>query len=407
MDVSKEFLRLCGLVGGFTKQLTGVSVVDAYFGPDEYHPDKLQYDGDEKSLRQDLKRLIDAIGDEVEDPLRKDYLSGEVQSLVTVVDWLSGPHMEYPDLVEGLFHIPMKRFDESVVDDYINSVEEVIEDYPGADLREKVTLFGEQGEVTGDELRKLIEGDLQQKSAEVGALFVKRVFSKMGEQVQDNGVIYEAVTNEPWSGYNWYKGDFKSLNQFNVDSTFNMNTIRSVIYHEYEHHVSNLWREKAYRETGDLELAIVPLHTGRCVISEGTADTAKDFLEIEEEDPAVKVVSELYKLRRVTSINAAIMLNHEGKTAEEAVEYMVERGYRTRKSAESSINFIGQKTSDGRVNFFAPYIFTYFIGRTDFVYPTFCKARDEGELSRFFRTVYLSPYSGSSLTWSKAFEWLH
>ncbi len=333
MDGSKEFVRLCGQVGGFTKQMTGVSVVDAYFGPDEFHPDLMQYEGDPKTLRENLERLIDAIADEVEDPLREEYMKGEVMSLIAVVDWLSGSRIPYPDLVEGLFHIPMKRFGESVVDDYIKSVEAEIEGYPGSDLREKVTLFGEQGEVTGDELRSLIEGDLQEKAAEVGGLFRERVFSKMGEHVQDNGVIYEAVTGEPWSGYNWYKGDFKSLNQFNVDNTFNMNTIRSVIYHEYEHHVSNLWREKEYRETGNLELAIVPLHTGRCVISEGTADTAKEFLEVEEEDPAVRVVNELYKLRRVTSINAAIMLNHEGKSAEEAVDYMVERGYRTQKYA--------------------------------------------------------------------------
>lgn len=228
----------------------------------------------------------------------------------------------------------------------------------------------------------------------------------MGVQVEDNGVVYEAVTDKPWSGYNWYQGGFKSLNQFNVDNTFNTNTIRSVIYHEYEHHVSNLWREKSYLDTGNLELAIVPLHTGRCVISEGTADTAKDFLDVEEENPAARVVNELYKLRRITSINAAIMLNHEGMTEEEAVEYMVEKGYRTQKAAESSVRFIGQTTEHGRKNFWAPYIFTYFIGRQDFVYPTFLKAKEQDVLDDFYKTVYLNPYSGSSLTWDKAFEWL-
>jgi hypothetical protein len=406
MEVSEEFVRLCGQIGQFTTQITGVSVVDAYFGPDEFHPDRQEFDGDAKNLKHQLEHLLDQVKEDSTFPLRQEYMIGELRSLAVVVDWLGGESMSYPDLVRGLFGIPMRRFEESLVSEYIKELETEMEGFPGADLREKVTLFSQEGEVTGDELRKLIEGDLQQKATEVGHLFRDRVFRKMGVEVQDNGVVYEAVTDQPWSGYNWYKGGFRSLNQFNTDVTFNMNTIRSVIYHEYEHHVSNLWREKAFLETGNLELAVVPLHTGRCVISEGTADTAKDFLEVEEDDQAVRVVNVLYKLRRITSINAAIMLNHEGRSVEEAVDYMVERGYRTRKAAESSIGFIAETTEHGRRNFFSPYIFTYYVGRTDFVYPTFLKAKESDRLPEFYKTLYLNPYSGSSQTWAKSFEWL-
>ncbi|TFF94113.1 hypothetical protein EU546_05340 [Candidatus Thorarchaeota archaeon] len=406
MEVSKEFVKLCGQVGNFTSGITGVSLVDAYFGPDELNPELQEFDGDTQSLTRNLRNLIDLIREEVNLPLRQEYMIGEVESMLVVVDWLSGEKMSYPDLVQGLFGIAMKRFDDSMIDDCIASLEAEIEGYLGADLREKVTNFTKEGEVTGEELRELVEGELQNKSSEVGQLFRERVFSKLGEKVQDNGVVYEAVTDKPWSGYNWYQGGFKSLNQFNVDNTFNAKTIRSVIYHEYEHHVSNLWREKNFLDSGNLELSIVPLHTGRCVISEGTADTAKDFLGVEEDDPAVRVMTELYRLRRITSINAAIMLNQDGRSEEEAVEYMVENGYRTQKAAKSSVRFIGQTTEHGRKNFWAPYIFTYFIGRQDFVFPTFLKAKEQGEIGQFFRTVYLNPYAGSSLTWNRAFEWL-
>ena len=180
-----------------------------------------------------------------------------------------------------------------------------------------------------------------------------------------------------------------------------------MIYHEYEHHVSNLWREKYFRETGNLELAVVPLHTGRCVISEGTADTAKEFLGVVEDNPNIEIDTALYSLRRMTSINAAIMLNDEGKSVDDAVEYMYERGYRTEKSAKSSIGFIGPKMADGRTNFWAPYVFTYFFGRTDFVLPTFNKAVEQDELPKFYQTLYLNPYSGSSVTWHKAYDWLN
>ena len=237
-------------------------------------------------------------------------------------------------------------------------------------------------------------------------MFRDRVFEAMGSFVTDNGVVYEAVRDQPWSGYNWYQGNFKSLNQFNIDVTFNQDTILGVIYHEYEHHVSNLWREKYYRDTGNLELSIVPLHTGRCVISEGTADTAKEFLGVHDDDPRTRVVNALYSLRRMTSINAAIMLNHEGKSVDEAVAYMMEKGYRTEKSSKGSIGFISHTAKDGRPNLWAPYVLTYFIGRTDFVLPTFNKAREQDQVPEFFRTIYLNQYSGSSLTWNKAFAWL-
>ena len=183
-------------------------------------------------------------------------------------------------------------------------------------------------------------------------------------------------------------------------------SLLSVIYHEYEHHVSNLWRERTYLDTKNLELSIVPLHTGRCVISEGTADTAKDFLGVTDENPRMNVVGALYVVRRMTSINAAIMLNHEGKTIDEAVQYMKDAGLRTEESARGSIDFIRPVSDNGNLNIWAPYVFTYYIGRTDFVKPTFDKASDTGMLKDFYKTLYLNPYSGSSMTWHEAFSWL-
>jgi hypothetical protein len=262
------------------------------------------------------------------------------------------------------------------------------------------------GEISGDELQQLIETELQEKSLEVGEMFRDRVYKLMGASVPDNGVQYEAVRNEPWSGYNWYQGGFKSLNQFNIDAKFNKDSLLNVIYHEYEHHVSNLWREKAFLNSKNVELSIVLLHTGRCVISEGTADTAKEFLGVVDDSPRMLVMNTLYVLRRMTSINAAIMLNDEGATSEEAVKYMVDQGFRTTESATQSLGFLSPKSKDGKPNFFAPYIYTYYKGRTDFVLPMYLKAVKKDNLPEFFRTIYMNPYSGSSVTWNKAFEWI-
>ncbi len=406
MDVSEKFVLLCGEVSNFTKAKTGTSFVDAYIGPEHLNPENQAKDKTPEELLHSIKELIDQVADDIDEPLRVEHLIGECQSMIVTVDWLSGKDISYGDLVQGLFHIPLKRFSKPVIDKKIEDLNEALREFPGSELRERVEHFTQKGEISGAELKHLVETDLQNKAIEVGQMFENNIYSLIGTSVTNNGVEYQTVTDAPWSGYNWYQKGFKSLNQFNIDVTFNKNTLQGVIYHEYEHHVSNCWREKFYQESGNLELAVVPLHTGRCVISEGTADTAKDFLGVVDDDTHIKIADALYSLRRMTSINAAIMLNDEGKTEDEAVEYMFERGYRTEKSAQGSIAFIGPKMTDGRPNFWAPYVFTYFFGRTDFVLPTFNKAVEEDELAKFYQTLYLNPYSGSSVTWNKAYEWL-
>ncbi|MFW9787210.1 MAG: hypothetical protein ACFFE2_09690 [Candidatus Thorarchaeota archaeon] len=406
MKVEERFVKVCGEIGNFTEKLTGVNIVDAYTGPKEFHPSKQSKHKSPEDLVNEIHGTFDAMRDEVNDPLRLEYMMGELHSLNVVVDWLSGKDLSYAELVEGLFHTPLERFPEAEIDRNIQLLEEKISDFPGENLRDKVTRFGKEGEITGDKLQLLIETELQEKSKEVGLMFKDQIYASMGASVPDNGVQYEAVRNEPWSGYNWYKGGFQSLNQFNIDAKFNKDSLLNVVYHEYEHHVSNLWREKAYLNSNNLELSIVLLHTGRCVISEGTADTAKEFLRVIDDSPRMQVMDVLSVLRRMAGINAAIMMNAEGASAEDAVEYIVGRGFRTHESAKQSINFISPKTADGRINFFSPYIYTYYKGRTDYVLPQYNKAVEKDALPEFFKAVYMNPYSGSSVTWNKAFNWL-
>lgn len=406
MDVSESYVRLCGEVSHFTKDKTGVSLVDAYFGPDYLKPDNQEKNRTPQDLIHSLTDLIDRIPTEIDSKIRADHLIGECESIKVVVEWLSGKSIPYAKLVEGLFHIPLKKFSEKAIDKRIQDLDEALADYPGTDLKDRAHRYNEDGALTGGDLKELIEKELQPKTINVGEMFKSKIYTLLGTKVTDNGVEYQTVTKAPWSGYNWYQRGFKSINQFNLSTTFKKDSLQSVIYHEYEHHVSNLWREKYYQETGNLELTVVPLHTGRCVISEGTADTAKDFLGVDDDDPQLEITEAFYILRRMTSVNAAIMINDEGKSVEEAVEYLAECGLRTTKSAVQSIDFIKTETDDGLPNFWAPYVFTYFFGRTDFVLPTFKKAIEENELPRFFQTLYLNPYSGSSVTWKDAYKWL-
>ncbi len=293
MKTVEQYVRTCGRIGNFSERLTGVSIVDAYFGPSSLAPEKQTGSTEPESILEDIGPLIDNIKGTIRNQLRTEYLLGEIHSLQTLVEWLSGADISYGQLVKRLFNIDMKAYPESVIDRQIQRADEAFIGFPGADLRERADRFMTTGELRGEPLRNLIEGELQDKASEVGRLFKERVFSKIGGRIRDNGVRYKAVTNKPWGGYNYYLGDFKSMNEFNVDHPMNREVSLSVIYHEYEHHVNNLFRERAYLKNRYLELSVVPLHTGRSVISEGSADSAKEFLRIADESPTARAFEEL------------------------------------------------------------------------------------------------------------------
>jgi len=406
MRLDEKFVSLCGQIGNLTEAMTGVHLVDAYSGPDLLAPQRQPKDREPTDLIHDLDSLLDEVREELRPALRSKSIEGEINSLRVVLRWLTDSDFPYDEAVKGMFHVEMKRFPESELNKVTQELEDALHGFPGEDLREKVQLFRNEGNVTGEALKDIIHGELQEKTRDVAKLFKDRIYKKLGVSVTDNGVEYKTVRNQPWGGYNYYQGDYKSINEFNIDRNFNANTLLSTIYHEYEHHVSNLWREHAYRENDWVDLSCVPLHTGRCVISEGTADTAREFLEIADDSPTMKIWNLLYVLGRMTSINVAIILNQEKGSIEDAVEYQVERAFRERDRAKASLDFIRPKQENGKVNFWSPYIFTYFLGRTDFVYPTFEKAKEQDLLSDFFKTIYLNPYSCTSLTWNEAFEWL-
>ena len=85
----------------------------------------------------------------------------------------------------------------------------------------------------------------------------------------------EYVTNKPWSGYNWYKGNYKSNIQINTDLKIFIERAIDVACHESYpgHHVYNMLLEKhLYHDRGWLELSLYPLYSPQSLIAEGSAN---------------------------------------------------------------------------------------------------------------------------------------
>ncbi|HET6196080.1 MAG TPA: hypothetical protein VFE12_10010, partial [Acetobacteraceae bacterium] len=80
---------------------------------------------------------------------------------------------------------------------------------------------------------------------------------------------------KPWSGYNWYQGDYRSLIQVNTDLPIYIDRAVDLACHEgYPgHHVYNaLLEQRLVRDRGWVEVTIDPLFSPQSLIAEGTAN---------------------------------------------------------------------------------------------------------------------------------------
>jgi hypothetical protein len=85
----------------------------------------------------------------------------------------------------------------------------------------------------------------------------------------------EYVRGKPWSGYNWYQGNFRSLIQVNTDLPIYIDRAIDLACHEgYPgHHVYNALLEKhLVRDRGWVEFSVYALFSPQSLIAEGTAN---------------------------------------------------------------------------------------------------------------------------------------
>ncbi len=402
MSFGEDYIKLVGQIGNLTKEVTGTSIVDAYFGPKDLSPDKAKKPLVPEKLLMDLDRLIGKAKD-IDDELRRIALISDLESLKVVVKWISGEAIAFIPLVEGIFGITPHKFGQNDIRKAQQVVEDACATLPGSDVSEKVLKWREENKISRKALKKIIETEIVEKTKEIERLFEEQVFAYFPTKVENKGVVYKTTTGEPWGAYNYYQGDYTSINIFNIDRTFNRYRLITTACHEYEHHVASLFVEKYYRETNSLDLSAVLLLTKRCIVGEGTADCVKDFLGIKPEEYG-ELLEALSRLQDIVNLNVAYMLNVENIDEKTAVEYVASEGFVPIEEARKAIMFSLPSTPDGKPNLFKPYIYTYFFGRRDYVLPTFQKAQKKGKVKEFFQTLYLNPYSRSTTTWKIAFS---
>lgn len=90
-------------------------------------------------------------------------------------------------------------------------------------------------------------------------------------------IVYEVVTDKPWSGFNYYEGNYRSTVAVNADLKQQMANLPRLVAHESYpgHHTEHCRKEAGLVAGGDQqEQTIFLVNTPQCLMAEGLADLA-------------------------------------------------------------------------------------------------------------------------------------
>ena len=101
---------------------------------------------------------------------------------------------------------------------------------------------------------------------------------------EGESVDFDYVTDEPWTAYNYYRGDLRSRIAVNTDMPMTPDVVVELVAHETYpgHHTEHSWKEQLLTRAGRLEETIVLIPTPQSVVSEGIASSAADIVLGEE-----------------------------------------------------------------------------------------------------------------------------
>jgi len=251
--------------------------VDAFYGPAEW-----------KTQAEDQKKSLDAIGVEAaklsvtltETPiapgtgnsdlrqLRREYLHKQLSSLAARVRMLKGKKLRFDDESRALYDAVAPTFPDS---HFIQIIAQLEEKIPGnGPLWERYENWRKPFVVPKEKLDTVFQLAIKECRA--------RTLTHVALPANESFTV-EYVTNKPWGGYNWYKGDFHSVIQVNTDLPIYIDRAVDLAAHEgYPgHHVYNSLLEKnLVRDRGWLEFSVYALFSPQSLVAEGTANFGRD-----------------------------------------------------------------------------------------------------------------------------------
>jgi len=249
--------------------------VDAYYGPaglQEAAKAKPRPLADLIAEARTLTAAIDAALPQISGEMERRRalaLRGMLVAGDTRLQMLQGKKFNFDDEARGQFAtVPMLK-PLAHYDPVLASLEKLI---PGEGaLATRVDAFNERFTIPKDRLQSVFDAAIAECK--------KRTAAHITLPAGENFTM-EFVTGKTWSGYNYYKGGYKSLIQINTDLPIRISRAVDLGCHEgYPgHHVLNLMvEERLARGKSWNEYEVNPLYSPTSVLSEGSANYGIDL----------------------------------------------------------------------------------------------------------------------------------
>ncbi len=283
---------------------------------------------------------------------RRAWVRAQLVGLLTTARRLAGDLIPYADEVELCYGVRPVRVPEDTVMEAHRLLEEVL---PGSgDLRTRLVTWRESHAIPVDRLGTVIGAlaeVLRHRTAELFGL------------PEGESVSFELVHDQPWSGFNYYRGDLRSDVAVNTDLPVLSTGIAHLVAHEaYPGHHTEHTRKEAGLVRGRrwMEESIFLVGTPQCLCAEGLADLGLEVVFGPRPEPAVAEVLAPLGVRYDAEVVAAVAqagealgavrqlaafrLHEDGADPETVVSEVARLGLLPRDRAAKSVEFLTHPT---------------------------------------------------------------
>ena len=344
MDLAREYVLL-GL--RFDRLSTGF--VDAYTGDPAL---RQQVEDEPRPLPVALAAQARALLAELPSSGLAEDRVALLQSQLTALECnagrLAGEPVGFVDEVKAYFGVDIALGDES---DYAAAHEELAELLPGpGSLADRYAAYRTVDECPPDRLDGLVR-DLSSALRDV---------VRAGYGLPDGETVeYQIVTDEPWSGFNYYLGGLRSRVAINADLPHRLSQLPQLVAHEAYpgHHTEHCRKERGLVGAGGrLEHTVFLVNTPECLVAEGLADLGipasigagwgpwaeEIYADLKlgfDGALAERVAAVVQRLERSRQ-DAALLLHDRGASEDEVVAFLQRWMLVPEKRARQSLRFL-------------------------------------------------------------------
>ncbi|MDG5486152.1 DUF885 domain-containing protein [Mycolicibacterium gadium] len=197
---------------------------------------------------------------------RVEFIGAHLRALACAGRKFSGQNVGFVDEVDAYFDVRIAKGDP---EQYRQAHAKLDEALSGTgSLAERMTAYRAGEEVPPERLEECIHAFSSALRDRVRAEY---------PLPDAETITYEVVTDKPWSGFNYYLGNYTSTVAVNADLKQQMSNLPRLVAHESYpgHHTEHCRKEAGLVEgKGQAEQTIFLVNTPQCLMAEGLADLA-------------------------------------------------------------------------------------------------------------------------------------